>query len=152
MTRADVWLGLLLAVACLVVLWQATALPYLSPTGPGPGFFPLWLAVIGAVLAGLIAVNARRTPGLPAGPTEHGGRAGLLRIALAAGGLVVTIALIPVLGLILAVLVYLLFLALAIERLSLPVGIGTSVGTMAFVYIVFARLLRVPFPTGPLGF
>ena len=152
MTRADVWIGLLLAVACLAVLWQATALPYFAPTGPGPGFFPLWLAVIGAGLAMLIAVNAQRTPGLAAGPTEHGGRAGLLRIALATGGLVLTIALIPVLGLILAVLVYLLFLALAIERLSLPVGIGTSIGTMAFVYVVFARLLRVPFPTGPLGF
>ena len=152
MTRADTWLGVLLAVACLAVLWQATALPYLSPTGPGPGFFPLWLTVMGAVLAILIAVNARRAPGLAAGPTEHGGRAGLLRIALAAGGLIVTIALIPVLGLILAVLTYLLFLALAIERLSLPAGIGTSVGTMAFVYVVFVRLLRVPLPTGPLGF
>ncbi|MDP8923645.1 MAG: tripartite tricarboxylate transporter TctB family protein, partial [Chloroflexota bacterium] len=132
--------------------WQAAGLPYLAPTGPGAGFFPLWLALIGVVLAVLIAITAHRTPGLPSGPTEHGGRAGLLRVALAAGGLLVMILLIPVFGLILAVLLYLLFLALAIERLSPAVGIGMSLGTIAFVYVVFARLLRVPFPTGPLGF
>lgn len=152
MTRADFPIGLLLAAACLATLWQATALPYRSPTGPGPGFFPLWLALIGTALALLIAVNARRSPGLAAAPSEHGGRPGLVRVAAAAGGLLLMIVLIPVLGFFLAVLAYLVFLALAIERLSLPVGLGTSLGTTAFVYLVFARFLRVPFPAGPLGF
>jgi hypothetical protein len=61
------------------------------------------------------------------------------------------ILLVPVAGLALALLAFLLFLTLVVQRHSLLVGIGTSVGTVAFVYLVFVYSLDVPIPKGPLG-
>ena len=38
-------------VLCLLAIWQSLLLPLTDRLGPGPGFFPFWLAMIGAVLA-----------------------------------------------------------------------------------------------------
>ena len=55
------------------------------------------------------------------------------------------------LGLVPALFVFLLFLTLGVQRLSLPIGVGASVGTVVFVYLVFIYFLGVPIPSGPLG-
>jgi hypothetical protein len=55
------------------------------------------------------------------------------------------------LGLVLSMFAFLLFLTLAVQRLSFPVGIGASIATTFFIYVVFVHLLEVPIPTGPLG-
>jgi hypothetical protein len=130
---------------------MATRLPFWGEFAPGPGFAPLWLAGIGAFMSLLVAALGRRG-GLPAAPPDEAGRAGLARVAVALAGLAVMMFLIGPLGLLLALFVYLAFLTLAIQRLSIVTGLLVSVGTIAFLYVVFDRLLNVPFPTGPLGF
>lgn len=152
MSRADVTIGLLLAVAFLILLWQATFFPYGSEFAPGPGFAPTWLAVLGAFLSLLLAVNAWRGRRRPTFTPDLSERAGLGRVAAALLGMVVMLQLSPPLGLILAVLVYLLFLTLVVQRLSWAIALGTSLGTIVFVIVVFQRFLGVPFPEGPLGF
>ena len=152
MTRADVPIGVLLAVACLWVHWQARALQYGTEFAPGPGFAPLWLSLVVLVLAVLVALQGWRTRGVPAEPVETGGRSGLLRVAASLAGMLVMLLLIPALGLLLALLVYLLFLAFGVERLRPVTSVGVSVGTVGFIHLVFARFLGVPLPTGPLGF
>lgn len=152
MTRADVPIGLLLTVACVWVFWQATALPYGSEFAPGPGFAPVWLSLLGTIFGVLVVANAWRNRGLALAPVETGGRLGLARVAAGLGGALVMLLLVPALGLLPALLAYLVFLSLAVERLSPPLGLGVSVGTIGFIYLVFARLLGVPFPSGPLGF
>jgi putative tricarboxylic transport membrane protein len=42
---------------CLFVMWQSIRLSLIDRLGPGPGFFPFWLAVIGAALAAVIFVQ-----------------------------------------------------------------------------------------------
>jgi hypothetical protein len=56
------------------------------------------------------------------------------------------------LGLSLAILLYLLFLTTIVQRHSFAIAVGTSVGTVIFVYLVFVHFLEVPVPKGPLGF
>jgi putative tricarboxylic transport membrane protein len=150
-TRADTPIGLLLAVGCLWVFWMATRLPFWGEFAPGPGFAPLWLAGIGVLMSLLLAAIARR-PGLPAAPPDEAGRAGLARVALALAGLAAMMALMGPLGLLLALFVYLAFLTLVVQRLSIAAGLLVSAGTIVFLYLVFERALGVPFPTGPLGF
>jgi len=36
---------------CLFALWQSLLLSLTDRLGPGPGFFPFWLALIGIVLS-----------------------------------------------------------------------------------------------------
>jgi putative tricarboxylic transport membrane protein len=151
-TRADLPICLLLAAGCLWVLWLATRLPYGSEFAPGPGFAPTWLAGLGAIMALGLAIIAARRPGLPAAPPAEGGRAGLARVAAAVAGLAIMLLLIPRLGLLLALFAYLVFLTLAVQRLSIAASLLTGAGTIAFLYVVFQRALGVPFPSGPLGF
>lgn len=153
MTRADRFIGLVLAAASVWALWQATFFPYGSEFAPGPGFAPVWLSTIGAALSLLVAFNAWRwRDRVPAEAGEAGGRAGLARVGAAMLGMLIMILLLPSAGLVLGLGLYLLFLTLAVERLTPLVGVATSLGTTAFVYVVFARLLSVPFPRGPFGF
>lgn len=156
MTRADIFIGVILAVFSLVAIWQSALLPYGSEFAPGPGFYPLWLAIIGFALSvGIVltAFLARRDQDTDSSSSySSGGRSGLLRVGAAFGGMVVMIVLVPFLGLISALFLYLLFLTLAILRLSMREGLGASLGTAGAIYLVFTVALSVPLPTGPLGF
>ena len=152
MTRADVPIGLLLAAGCLWVFWQATRLPYGSEFAPGPGFAPTWLAGLGALLGLALAIAAARRGGLPGAPPAEGGRAGLVRVTAAVAGLAIMLLLISSLGLLLTLFAYLAFLTLGVQRLPIAASLLTSAGTVTFLYIVFQRVLGVPFPPGPLGF
>jgi putative tricarboxylic transport membrane protein len=155
-SRIDVFAGLLLAAGFSAMLWVASSFQYGTEFAPGPGFAPMWYGAIGLVLSLLVAGDALRTMRRSAQPAKAGtnalGRAGLARVGATLLGLVVMLGIIPWLGLTLSILVFLLFLTLGVQRLSLPVGVGASLGTALFVYLVFVRFLGVPAPAGPLGF
>jgi putative tricarboxylic transport membrane protein len=156
MTRADVFVGLLLAVVFSAVLWEASSFQYGTEFAPGPGFAPVWLSAIGIVLALLIALNAFRAARHPERSTNERSdaldKSGLFRVGATLAGLVAMMVIAPWLGLVPSILAFLLFLTLYVQRLSVLTAVGASVGTVVFVYVVFVRLLDVPIPSGPLGF
>lgn len=45
---------------CIATGWEAHNLALFDRLGPGPGFFPFWLALIGAVLCAIILVQITR--------------------------------------------------------------------------------------------
>jgi len=48
--------ALAFALLCAGFVWQARRYPYLDDTGPGAGFFPLWIGAIGLLVGlGMIA-------------------------------------------------------------------------------------------------
>jgi hypothetical protein len=154
MTRADLYGGLLLAAFFAAALWEASTFQYGTEFSPGPGFAPVWLSAIGLCVSLLITVHGlremrsgdsstRKTPSLE--------KAGLVRVGLTLLGLTAMVLLVEPLGLALAILLYLLFLTMIVQRHSLVVAVGTSVATVVFVYLVFVLFLEVPIPKGPLG-
>jgi hypothetical protein len=154
MTRADLYGGLLLAAFFAATLWEGSTFQYGTEFSPGPGFAPVWLSAVGLCVSLLIAAHGLRT--MRSGdsteqkaPTLE--KPGLVRIALTLLGLAGMVLLVEYLGLALAILLYLLFLTLVVQRHSLPVAVGASVGTVVFVYLVFVHFLEVPIPKGPLG-
>ena len=156
MTRADVFIGLLLAVGFGAALWEASSFQYGAEFSPGPGFAPVWLSAIGIALSLLITLNAfkamRHSEGSTPEESDVLDKGGLLRVGATLAGLVVMLAITPWLGLVSSIFVFLLFLTLVVQRLSLLTGIGASAATVVFVYVVFVRLLGVPIASGPLGF
>lgn len=155
MTRADIFAGLLLAAGFGACLWEASTFQYGTEFAPGPGFAPVWLCAIGVVLSLLIALNAFKAARRSELAIEEGSeldKAGLLRVGATLAGLVVMLVIESWLGLVSSIFVFLLFLTLYVQRLSLLTAIGASAGTVFFVYVVFVRLLDVPIPSGPLGF
>lgn len=156
MTRADFVGGLLMSAFFGAALWEGWSFQYGSEFAPGPGFAPVWLSAIGLCVSLLIAAYGLRA--MRGGESSEQSAApalekwGLMRVALTLLGMAAMVFLVEWLGLVISILLFLLYLTLVVQRLSIGVGIGASLGTVVFVYAVFVYFLDVPIPKGPLGF
>jgi putative tricarboxylic transport membrane protein len=136
------------ATAALLVLfaffaYESLRLSLRDALGPGPGFFPFWLSVAGGVLGLLLLIQL------------HWGRLDveseilkfeLRGVAMVLAGLIVTTALLEVLGFRIAMLLLLVYLLVALgARNWIAVGVFALVGSFG-VYHVFSGLLKVQLP------
>ena len=140
----------LLALAVAFGAGTLRSYAYWGENGPGPAFLPFWLGVVLALLAVMLLAGAIRSrdPGeawLPRGD-------GLRRIGLVLGATIAYVALLEVLGMAIATTLFLLVLVRWPDRQPWPTTIAVAVVVAALNYLVFARWLRVPLPTGPFGF
>ena len=147
--------GRLVACVCLLGIFAAaliTSLDYsLSDAlGPGPGFFPFWLSVLGAALTVAILVETARSHDIggesilpSAQPTWQIG--GVL-VALGAAA-----ALLEPLGFRLTMLLFIAGLLFALGARSLVAVALTALAGSFGVFHVFFYWLKVPLPIGALG-
>jgi len=141
------------ALLALAVAYAAFALrqyAYWGENGPGPGFLPFWVGLVLALLATMLLVGGVRSR--DAGEPWLPDRTGLLRIGLVLGATIAYVALLGVLGMTLATVLFLVVLVRWPDRQPWPVAIAVAVGVAAANYLVFVRWLHVPLPEGPLGF
>lgn len=141
--------GLMLLI-CVLWAWQSVQLSLFDRLGPGPGFFPFWLALLGSVLAVavLVQVSASRAEGretvFPRGAAAWRPAAVLLTVAMAG-------ALMEWLGFRLAMLSFNVVLLVALgERRWWGIALF-AVGGSFGVYYVFNSLLDVILPVGVFG-
>jgi putative tricarboxylic transport membrane protein len=143
--------GLAFLLLAAFLGYHAWRLSYYTPLGPGPGFFPLWICILLAVLAAFVFVNAtfRQPTALPEGffaPASGYGRIGAVVIALFAVANVM-----PVLGFRLTMLgFYLALLSLLGRRHPLETLILALIGSFG-AFHVFVELLSLPLPVGVFG-
>jgi putative tricarboxylic transport membrane protein len=123
---------------------------YWGPNGPGPAFLPFWLGVVMTVLATLLLVGALRTRETGADWLPSG--EGLRRLLLVVGVTVAFVALLNVIGMVMGTVLFLIVLMRFLDRCAWPLTLMVALATAAFIYLVFARWLRVPLPVGLLGF
>jgi putative tricarboxylic transport membrane protein len=141
---------LALAFAALVA-WQALGLRLYTAMGPGPGFFPFWLALLfGALAAGMLA-QARRAPRAPGGEGEAPGPGGYRRVAVVVGALIGATLLLEPLGFRLTVLGFYLVLLQVGGRPSWPVAVAVALAGSFGVYHLWTEVLAIPLPVGRLG-
>lgn len=140
----------LFAALFVFAIWKASSLPLKDALGPGPGFFPLWLGILGAVLAVLLFVEVTRLkengPGLadliPDGAAQF-------RIAAVLVLLAGAILAFDPLGFRLTSFVFTALLLPALGVRSLRVGIPFVLAASVGVFHVFYHWLKVPLPIGP---
>ena len=123
---------------------------YWGATGPGSGFFPFWLGLAMAGLATLMLVRAARET--DSGPAWAPRGRGLVRLLGVLGGGVAFVVLLPWLGMALTTVLFLIGILRLLEGHAWSAAIGIAVATAAVNWAVFTWWLRVPFPTGVLGF
>jgi putative tricarboxylic transport membrane protein len=142
--------AVLLALALAFVAGALKQYAYWGPAGPGPAFLPFWLGAVMAVLATLMLVRSLRTkdPGVDWLPSGEG----LRRLAIVVGVSIAFVALLNVTGMVVGTLLFLIVLMRWLDRCAWPLTLASAVATAAFIDLVFARWLRVPLPTGWLGF
>lgn len=148
--------GWQVACVCLLGLFVAalvTSLDYsLSDAlGPGAGFFPFWLSLIGAVLTvGILVQVTRNPPDAEAVTLLPRGQAAL-QATLVVIALIAAAALLEPLGFRLTMLAFLAGLLPALGARS-AVGISLTALAGSFgVFHVFYYWLKVPLPIGAFG-
>jgi putative tricarboxylic transport membrane protein len=136
--------GSALCLLAVLVMWESRSLPLGSWRNPGPGYFPVLLAVILLVLGGLV--------------WAMGGGAALIaavgwceaRQAVIILAVCVFICLgLERLGYRLTMLAALLFLVWLVERRSFVTAAAFAFALAFGTYYLFDTLLRVPLPRGP---
>jgi putative tricarboxylic transport membrane protein len=139
-----------LALFC-VTIWESTTLALFDELGPGPGFFPLTLAGIGAVLSIWLIIETARRPSDPSEEALTPDRAAMFRILAVIVMLGVGAALLDWLGWRLTALIVTATLLPALGARS-PVAIIPFALVASFgVFHVFYYWLKVPLPIGTFG-
>jgi putative tricarboxylic transport membrane protein len=139
-------------VLCLLAVWQSSLLALSDKLGPGPGFFPFWLALIGTAFSLAQLVGVWRTPvddsrAEPLLPDAYGTR----RIGAIIGAVAVAALVMEVLGFQLTMLAFNAALVVALgERRWLVIAVFAIAGSVG-VYQLFTRWLAVLLPAGTLG-
>jgi len=139
---------------CLFALWQSLLLSLTDRLGPGPGFFPFWLALIGIVLAVALLISTAREPRDPADDETHilPHGPGALRWLAIVALLAAATAAMAVVGFRITMLVFNAALVVALgERRWWAIALFAVLGSFG-VYYVFTTWLDVVLPTGWLEF
>jgi len=145
----DLWSGLALAALGTYIIVQALQWDYVTPEGPGPGFFPLWygMAML-ALSAVLVASELRRRSALGAGINWNPlGRAFSTWLALAA-----SVALFKPLGFLISFALLTYFIVAVMYRRPLKIAALVAAASAAGFFLVFQLALGVSLPVGALGF
>ena len=140
-----------LLLICLLFSYESFQLSLSDALGPGPGFFPFWLGILGAALAVALLVRLHQNRmDLGAAALEFD-RAGVRSVIQVMATLAAGSALLEIVGFrvsMLLLLGYLLFI-LGV-RSWLAIAVFAAVGSFG-VFHVFFHQLRVPLPMGILG-
>ena len=149
MKNAGLWFGVLLLIVSAALFKQAWSYSYYSKIGPGPGLFPVWLSGLLFFFAALYAIDTLRHGSISVNDILPRG-AGLKKVLVLIGALILFIVSAPYLGYLAASVV----LAVALFSLdypwsrSIPIALAVSFA----VYYVFKNILSVPLPKGLFGF
>ena len=136
------------ALACLLAVFaffgfESLRLSLSDALGPGPGFFPFWLSVLGALLCLFLLAQLARGRLAFENPILQ---LELRPVTLVLAGLLVAGALLEIVGFRLAMLALLPYLLLVLgARNWIAIGLCSLAGSFG-VYYLFSGLLKVPLP------
>jgi putative tricarboxylic transport membrane protein len=135
------------AVALLALftffIFESLQLSLSDALGPGPGFFPFWLGVLGAFLALILFTQQRRRAADADWSFEP---RGTRNVVLVLAGLVAGAAALEAAGFRLAMAALLVFLLVVLGiRRGVAIALFAAAGSFG-VYHVFFHLLKLPLP------
>jgi hypothetical protein len=148
MRLVDASPALFMIVASLATIIGTAGLAVWDGFTPGARFFPLIVGGIGLVLAGLLLWQQWR--GTDAERAELLDRSAATRVGLTVAALVGLAAGAPLVGLVPMLLLFVLFMLLAVLRQRLLPSLVSALVIVGGVHLVFVRWLSVALPA-PLG-
>ncbi len=147
----------LFGVALWLAVWGAASLnsrplAMRDALGPGPGFFPVWLSIIGLGLGAVLLLQVARQPAQSDAPSLIPERAACARIVAILALLAVAALALDPLGFRIASFVFSLLALVALGIRSpvriLAFALAASIG----IFHVFYYWLKVPLPIGPFDY
>lgn len=140
----------MLLLAAFVAV-ESMKLRYYTSLGPGPGFFPFWLAVVLGALGLVMLFQATFGRSERASPDFFASRVGYLRMGAVVLALAGAAALLQPLGFRLTMLAVYVGLLCALGRPRLIVTVLASLAGSFGVYHLFVHWLNIPLPVGIFG-
>ena len=134
-----------------VALYAWLNLQYYTRLGPGPGFFPFWLAVGTALLALRMFYTATFKGREPLPDDFWPSRLGWIRIVAILASLWAAAISMEPLGFRLTMLIFLAFLMLVLARRGVLLSRAIAAVGSFGVYHLFVKGLQIVLPVGPLG-
>ena len=138
--------GFLLLVG-LFVIWERRVLPLGTQSHPGPGYFPLVLAVLLVILGGLLLLQGGRGPAFRTLKWGEGRHAA----AILGCSFFATFAM-ELIGYRITMILILAFLFGGVERLKTWQVFSLTLAMALGSFWVFDTFLKVPLPRGNWGF
>lgn len=146
---ALVWLGIATAIAT-----GAYDLGIGALNNPGPGLFAFVIAICMVALSLSVAITSLREPATsPPSARKMVAAAGNARPVIAVVGALVFYALaLERIGFVLCTVIFLSALLAVLGRRSIAASLAWGAAITAGSYLIFAKLLKITLPVGPLGF
>jgi hypothetical protein len=145
--RTDAISGAVFLALALGVVAGARSLPLGRLSQPGPGFFPLGLALLLAGLSAALLIRGLRRPGADIASLWPD-RQGAGRVALVGAALIGYVAVVDVTGYLLTTGALFLVIIRVLGGRSWTAAAVASAAGSAASYLLFARVLRVAVPAG----
>lgn len=142
--NGDLLSGAILLVLGLYIAYEALQMSFGSIRRPGPGFFPVILAVLLIVTAGVVAIRSLRF-GSEAVAVGFGQRTWHILVTIAAVALYT--ALLETVGFLLCTLVLTFALLKGMGRVSWLRSAAIAIGGTVGLYLIFTQL-GIPLPKG----
>ena len=146
----DIVSGGVLAGLGVYIIVEARGWDYLSPDGPGPGFFPIWYGIAMVALALLLVAMSLRDRSAEPDKAVNWSEVG--RAMLAWAGLALCVGLLKILGFVLAFGLFTFFLVAVMYRRPFGTALAVSAGICVTFYLLFPLALNVALPVGKFGF
>jgi len=143
--------SVVLILFCAFIMRESLELRYYTSLGPGPGFFPFWISLLVAVLAGVMFYQATFKDAEPMPADFFPSKTGWLRMGAICFALAASVVLMEPLGYRLTMLSFLLFLLFALGRVNIIVTALVALGGSWGAYYVFVEWLKVVLPVGIFG-
>lgn len=150
MKQLEIGVSVALAFLFLLVILSTAHLSYWSEATPGARFFPLWISLLGILLAGFVAWLAWKNPKQRS--IDWPDREGAIRIGLIYLSVWFVVLSAPYLGFLTSATIFCLVFLLGLMRARVVPSIITTVVVIAIVRVLFVGVLDVQLPTGPFGF
>jgi hypothetical protein len=149
MKIADRMGGVVLLAFAGYILITSLTMEYVTEGVPGPGFLPFWTSLILGGAAVMILVNSWKKPlkGL-----LMANRTVMWRTVIFGLGMAAMAFLIPYLGMILTLVLFMLFAVPFLGARDKLKILASVVLVPLFVYVLFQFVLQIPLPVGPWRF
>jgi hypothetical protein len=151
---AQAGLGVVAVIFGVIALLDATGLDMFGKKGvPGPGFFPVSLA-IAVIVLGVLQVGVSIARGVHGGLGPKGQMRGvsaeLLRAAYVWAGFGISIVLMPLIGFVPATILLIAYLVFAVERIKGVKAVLVIIAVPLVAYALFVFVLGVELPASTL--
>ena len=151
MRRAEIVAAVLLAALSVYLMWKSAELPigWIKGEGPGGGAFSFWLAAIMFASCIWIAINWwRRATPVSRDKAPFMDRYALKQFLFVGGGVTAMIALVHVVGMYGAILLFLLYYIRFLGKHTWRAALSIAVAAPVAAFFFFDVALRIVLPKG----